>query len=84
MAQNTALQELIEWCKTHHVFRSSQSETEFYNKATELLPKERQQIIDTHKAGMLYGQELQIERRNEGKFPNKENAEQYFTNTFNQ
>lgn len=89
MAQNTALQTLIEDVKENmrgSILTLQESglnplERRHYNatiivakdviaKATELLPKERKQIIEAWVDG--------------GKMLSAKNAEQYFTNTFNQ
>jgi len=77
MAQNTALQTLFD-----ELEKLGENYSEPFKEFH--LSNERQQVIDAHKAGAIYGMELQVELRKEGKFPNKENAEQYFTNTFNQ
>lgn len=52
------------------------------NIEKEMLEREMSIIIESHKAGSKYGQQLQVEARREGKFPKKMDAEKYYTDTF--
>lgn len=80
MAQNTALQELIEYLNKDFEWVVKNSPDygvipQIIKKATELLPKERQQIIDGYKNGFYAGCDQ----------PLMDNMpDNYFTNTFNQ
>ena len=71
MAQNTALQEFIDYINKDFEWFVKNSPDygvmpKLLKKATELLPKERQQIIDAYENGTDLG-----------------DSENYFTNTFN-
>jgi len=70
MAQ-TALQELIEWIDTFQPYGLSRADVR--HKSKSLIPKERQIIEDAFVAG---------DERGTGEIPF--NAEQYFTQNFNQ
>ena len=67
MDNKTAMQEMVEWIEQR--FNNPQ-ETEVFKKATELLEKEKEQIIGAFEQGLEFG------------FPT--NGSNYFNKTYNQ
>jgi len=80
----TAMQDMIEWIEQR--FNNPQ-ETEVFKKATELLEKEKEQIITDYSNGLLYA----IGYKNEDKnieygviMQSKAEADIYYNQTYNQ
>ena len=73
----TAMQELIEWIEQR--FNNPQ-ETEVFKKATELLEKEKEQIIDAHLEGWSDAYDyLKLDSNEQAR-----QAEDYYNETYNQ
>tara|TARA_R110002126_G_scaffold214988_3_gene361161 strand:+ start:915 stop:1148 length:234 start_codon:yes stop_codon:yes gene_type:complete len=73
----TAMQELIEYANE---FDFGGWEDVFIKKATELLEKEKEQIIDAYKQGCGY----EYEYIDDESTSYKEDAEEYYNQTYNQ
>ena len=83
MAQNTALQELKQWVDDNY---PNFNKADIEAKIDELIPKERQDIIDAYNEGYREGEIDGVD--NGRKLPldvsEYNNADNYFTQTYNQ
>jgi len=78
----TVLQELIEWIRDERKKRIPTT-YQVENKAIELLPKERHDIINAFNQGYREGELLEDSIKSDGDISDFSDAEDYFNQTFN-